>query len=104
MVLGRLTFQVYLLHIPIFHIYYGQIRQTLHMSHKYMVWNWAALTTVSFFVAIPVTVLFEAPFLQFSKLVLMPQKKKMEKEKFDNKREFTGFKYEKIGEELTKED
>ena len=104
MVLGRLTFQVYLIHIPIYHMYFGQIRQAYNLSHMYLVWNWMALTTVSFFLAIPVTVLFEAPFSHFSKLVLMPQKRKMKKAKLDNEREFAGFKYEKIGEELTKED
>ena len=103
MVLGRLGFQVYLIHIPIYYMYFGRIRQALYLGHVYLVWNWIALTTISFLVAIPVAVIFESPFLQFSKLVLMPQKKSR-KEKLDEEREFRGLKYEKIEEELTKED
>ena len=104
MVLGRLGFQVYLIHVPLYHMYFGQIRQALYLGHIYLVWNWIALVTVSFLVAIPVTVVFESPFLQFSKLVLMSQKERLNEGKLEKEREFRGFKYEKIDEELTKED
>ena len=99
--LSRLTFQVYLIHLPIYYWYFAQTRVLFYGNHMFFVWNCISLITISFILAFPVTIIFESPFIQISKLLLMPQKPN---EKLLNHYESDDFEKKKLIEDPTSEE
>ena len=86
---ARLTFMIYLIHLNIIEWFFAQSRQALYLSYKPIFWNYASMLLVSCLLSIPLSAMFEAPFMNIEKLLIFPpkNKKKQEQIKYEPKEE-----------------
>jgi peptidoglycan/LPS O-acetylase OafA/YrhL len=75
-VLARLNYMVYMVHIPVIFWNIGDQRSSLYLNELNLWFFGIGTTVLSFFFAIPFTLLFEAPFLNIEKYILFPAPKK----------------------------
>lgn len=71
---AKISFVTYLIHLLIFAIFYNQTRQSTYLSNKVILINMSACMLLSYLIAIPLSAMFEAPFIQLEKTVLFPQR------------------------------
>mmetsp|Transcript_3957 Transcript_3957/g.4830 ORF Transcript_3957/g.4830 Transcript_3957/m.4830 type:complete len:199 (+) Transcript_3957:1317-1913(+) len=64
---ARLSFMTYLIHLLVFGLYYNQIRQSVDLFNKQIMFIMVACMLVAYVIAIPLSALFEAPFMQIEK-------------------------------------
>uniref|UniRef100_A0A7S3N4L0 Acyltransferase 3 domain-containing protein n=1 Tax=Euplotes harpa TaxID=151035 RepID=A0A7S3N4L0_9SPIT len=71
-VLGRLTFSVYLMHIPWLIVFLGDMRQGVWVNNLNQWMLCFAVVVISFLFAIPFSMICEVPFMNLEKYFLMP--------------------------------
>ena len=69
---AKLSFMVYLIHLLVFGLYYNQIRQSVELFNKQIVFAMFACMFVAYTIAIPLSALLEAPFMNIEKFLLFP--------------------------------
>lgn len=74
-VMGRLTFAVYLMHIPWLTVYLADLRQGVWLNNLNQWFLTFAVVPISFLFAIPFSMICEVPFLNLEKHFLMPRSK-----------------------------
>jgi len=77
---AKISFYSYLVHLFVFTWFFGQMRQSIYLDHKSILWSYFGVIVLSIFVATFLSVLFEAPWMQLEKLVLFPPRKKRVKD------------------------
>jgi peptidoglycan/LPS O-acetylase OafA/YrhL len=75
---AKISFYGYLVHLFVFTFYFGQMRSSLYLNHKTIMWAYFGVIFMSLVVATLMSVTFEAPLMQLEKLVLFPPKEKKE--------------------------
>ena len=80
---ARLSFMAYLIHLLVFKYFYSQMRQSVYITNKGVIFTLLAVIFITFVVSVPLSALFEAPFMQLEKLVLFPERPKKLLEKPD---------------------
>lgn len=81
---AKLSFYAYMIHLFVFTFYFGQMRSTLYLDHKAVMWIYSGVIFLTLCLAVPFSVLFEAPWMQLESLVLFPKKQKAKKESIGN--------------------
>ena len=78
-VAGRLTYAVYLMHLPIIFFYLGDLRYGEWVSFMSTFLLAFAILGASFVFAVPFVLICEIPFMNLQKFLMMPKKKISEK-------------------------
>ena len=86
-VLGRLTFGVYLMHIPWMIFFLADMRQGYWMNNLNGWWLILIISPVSFIFAVPFSLYSEVPFMNLEKYFLMPKPAPKEAPPVSNKLE-----------------
>jgi peptidoglycan/LPS O-acetylase OafA/YrhL len=74
-VLGRLTYAVYLMHIPWMNFHISNLRQGVWLNNLNIWIMTFAVAPISFMFAIPFSMISEVPFMNIEKYFLMPNKR-----------------------------
>ena len=72
---ARLSFMVYLIHVLILYWFLGNTENAAYLSHIGVFELLASLIVLSNILAIPASLVFEAPFLNLEKTYMMAKKK-----------------------------
>ena len=70
--LARLSFSCYLVHALVYTWYSADKRQFDYVSKQSLWFDYLSIAVVSFLVSVPFHLLFEAPFINFERLLLFP--------------------------------
>lgn len=73
---AKLSFYSYLIHMFVFSFYFGQMRTSVYLNHKTILFAYCGVILLTVLLAIPFSVFLEAPWMQLEKLVLFPPKRK----------------------------
>lgn len=73
---AKLSFYAYLIHMFVFSFYFGQMRTSLYLNHKTILFSYCGVILLTLLMAIPFSVFLEAPWMQLEKLVLFPPRRK----------------------------
>jgi hypothetical protein len=71
---AKLTFMTYLIHMLVFWFFYAQIKMSSYLNHKDILWTYLACLLISYLVAVPCSLIFEAPYLHIEKFFIFAQK------------------------------
>lgn len=77
---AKLSFYSYLIHLFVFTWFLAQMRTTLYLNHLNVLWIYSGVIFFALLLAIPFSVLFEAPWMQLESLVFFPKKQKPKKD------------------------
>lgn len=73
---AKIAFYTYLVHLFVFTFYFGQMRTSFYLNHKAILWSYCGVIFLAISLAVPMSVCFEAPWMQLERLVLFPPRKK----------------------------
>lgn len=83
--LSKLTFMTYFVHMAFFGFYYGNIRQSFYLDNINIIWIFLGVMISSFVLAIPATLIFEAPWLQLEKMFISGRRSPSKSEYVDDR-------------------
>jgi hypothetical protein len=71
--------------------YFCQIYEPIRQTHTFLLWNLASLISITFILAIPLSILFETPYMLLMKMLIASDSHKKSVEKMEE--------YERVSED-----
>lgn len=73
---AKLSFFAYMIHLFVFSFFFAQMRNSLYLNHKTILWSYFGVITLTLILAIPFSMFLEVPLMQLERLIIFPPRKK----------------------------